>query len=252
MTNFVPRSWIHIFKGQVYENVLLEVPASFVEYLKSDSIFDGDDNYTSQLTDSEDENNIHSKNENENEIIQNTPSPQALFPKFYESVEKIIQKFESGCIAKLCCSSPKDSTWLTPDNSLRCRTISQILHLLKASDRVSLELSKSNDKLDLLMIKWDPFFDPSMEFRAFIRNDHIFAICQRNDTVYYPQLSELSVKIKKSAKKYVRDVISPKAPWRDCKFKSLFKNKKNKFPIEIRRISISTLEYFDKPDHNGY
>lgn len=212
MTSFAPRDWIEIFKNEIYKSVLLELPESFIDYLNSESIFDGDNDILSQLSETEDE---------ALDSLDNTydvQNPKILFPEIYESINNILNLFQTGCIPKLCSSSPKDSIWLTPDNSLRCRTASQIFHLLKASDRVSLEASKLLHNKDLLLVKWDLKFDPGQEFRAFVKDNHLLAICQRNDTVYYPHLEEIALKIIESISKYLLDRVYKKAPWSDCKF----------------------------------
>jgi len=57
-----------------------------------------------------------------------------------ESINTAIDKLGGTVIPKLTWSVPKDATWVTVGNTLRCSTADQVLLLLKSSDRIAHDL----------------------------------------------------------------------------------------------------------------
>jgi hypothetical protein len=81
---------------------------------------------------------------------------------------------------------------MTPTHTLECRTASEIYLLLKSSDFITHDLEHAFDDCDLedstpaseipyhlVLRKWFNL-NPSMEFRAFVADGRVAAICQRD------------------------------------------------------------------------
>ena len=69
------------------------------------------------------------------------PSEQRSFPEFSARVRDVMARLGGAVFVKLNWSSPKDATWVTLNNSLKCTSLSQILLLLKSSDFITHDLS---------------------------------------------------------------------------------------------------------------
>jgi len=93
---------------------------------------------------------------------------------------------------KLNWSAPKDATWINATNSMECRTPNDIYLLLKSSDFVTHDLAHAfDDTIDessanieeipyhLVLRKWITL-NPSVEFRCFVRDRRLIAMCQRD------------------------------------------------------------------------
>lgn len=94
---------------------------------------------------------------------------------------------------KLNWSSPKDATWMNA-NSMECRLPSEIYLLLKSSDFITHDLEHAFDgcvdspectmsQADIpyhLVLRKHVQFNPSVEFRCFVRGRKLLGVCQRD------------------------------------------------------------------------
>jgi hypothetical protein len=93
---------------------------------------------------------------------------------------------------KLNWSAPKDATWINATNSMECRSPNDIYLLLKSSDFVTHDIAHAFDDTSdqdsdadddipyhLVLRKWITL-NPSLEFRCFVRNRRLIAMCQRD------------------------------------------------------------------------
>lgn len=122
----------------------------------------------------------------------------------------MIEELGGKVVPKLNWSAPKDATWINATNSMECRTPNDIYLLLKSSDFVTHDLEhafddcvhnpassddlattpKDNANPTALQHQTDiPYhlvlrkyvqLNPSVEFRCFVRNRKLIAICQRD------------------------------------------------------------------------
>jgi hypothetical protein len=139
-------------------------------------------------------------------------SPEVLFPEFHKIVTESILKLGGACMAKLGGNSAKDAVWINTENSLKCRTASDVYELLKSSDRVALNV----DSAKVLTLKKWLEIDPSMEFRCFIRNGNLVAISQRDDTVFYQHLCASKNQIGKEIEESLSLHVIPHLHWDTC------------------------------------
>lgn len=95
---------------------------------------------------------------------------------------------------KLNWSAPKDATWMNA-NTMECRAANDVYLLLKSSDFVTHDLEHAledcvdspdstltNDDIPyhLVLRKSVPSWNPSVEFRCFVRERKLLCICQRD------------------------------------------------------------------------
>jgi hypothetical protein len=135
-----------------------------------------------------------------------------------EEIQAMIAQFET-CFIKLNWSSPKDSRWISFDNTLKCRNLDELVLLLKSSDFIAHDLKHAYDACDnppksqtyeLVFRKW---YDlrPDFEFRCFVKCHQIFGISQRDPSNFYPHLvslkSELQALIVEFFELHIRNVF---------------------------------------------
>lgn len=180
--------WRQLHEGHCYESRTLVCPESFLKYLLSGrGVFTGGELPKSAISWSDDE--------GENTFEDGPPReplPERLFPEFFSAIDGAIRELGGSCLVKLGGTSAKDAIWITMEHSLCCRTVPEVLELLKSSDRIAWAARKGNEdgnSLHLTLVRWDSRLDPCLEFRCFVGdNGLVVAISQRDDTVYYEHL----------------------------------------------------------------
>ncbi|KAF9613880.1 hypothetical protein IFM89_012428 [Coptis chinensis] len=139
---------------------------------------------------------IHNPEEEEDfQVSEQPPSPPS-FPEFELGIKESIRTLGGAVFPKLNWSAPKDSAWISTTGNLRCTSFSEITLLLRSS--VSLvhglwhayRTPSRPPSFFLALRKWYSSFHPEMEFRCFVRNQHLIAISQREVTGFYPVLLE--------------------------------------------------------------
>jgi hypothetical protein len=111
----------------------------------------------------------------------------------HEDIARLIEELGGKVAPKLNWSAPKDATWIAATNSMECRTPNDVYLLLKSSDFVTHDLEHAFDDTEddadasavtptipyhLVLRKWI-VLNPAVEFRCFVRNRKLIAICQR-------------------------------------------------------------------------
>jgi hypothetical protein len=159
--------------------------------LSSDGIIlppeDGD---TATWSDSD--SGIFSGADNNDEDDEETADPSIHWRDTHEAIERTIEELGGKVAPKLNWSAPKDATWINATNSMECRTPNDIYLLLKSSDFVTHDLAHAfDDTIDvddhpnpevpyhLVLRKWITL-NPSVEFRCFVRDRWLIALCQRD------------------------------------------------------------------------
>lgn len=124
--------------------------------------------------------------------------PSAHWRETHEVIERVIEELGGKVAPKLNWSAPKDATWIAATNSMECRTPNDIYLLLKSSDFVTHDIAHAFDDTTegtenedgspaepptipyhLVLRKWI-MLNPSVEFRCFVRNRKLIALCQRD------------------------------------------------------------------------
>jgi hypothetical protein len=169
---------------------LIPLPPAFLEYLRSDGIILPPED-TDNPSWSDNDSGIFSGADN-NDDEDETADPSANWRDTHEAIERTIEELGGKVAPKLNWSEPKDATWIAATNSMECRTPNDIYLLLKSSDFVTHDLTHAfDDTADqsttpdpeiayhLVLRKWITL-NPSVEFRCFVRDRRLIALCQRD------------------------------------------------------------------------
>lgn len=211
--------WYSKFSEHTWPSIIIKPLAKeFLDYLNSDGIkiphgYDNkveqnSNNEYSDWSDAEEETEVHSNEE---------LSPG--FREFHQTIEKSIAKLGGSVIPKLNWSAPKDAVWMMPNNSLECRTPSDIYLLLKSSDHIVHDLDHPYDictnneevstpKFELVLRKWVPI-NPALEFRVFVRNGFIIGVSQR-DLNHYIFLEPMRQRLGEVIENFYNTIVKPK------------------------------------------
>ncbi|KKK14287.1 hypothetical protein P175DRAFT_0534552 [Aspergillus ochraceoroseus IBT 24754] len=130
--------------------------------------------------------------------IEEQPDPSNEWAEIHSQIKSTISELGGKVTPKLNWSAPKDATWMSATNDLQCRTPNDIYLLLKSSDFITHDLEHPFDgcvpdtsysptptsnppevKYHLVLRKYVNF-NPSLEFRCFVRNRVLLCICQRD------------------------------------------------------------------------
>ncbi|KAF2744520.1 D123-domain-containing protein [Sporormia fimetaria CBS 119925] len=169
---------------------LVPLPQAFLDYLCADGIVlppEDDDRAEWSDTDS----GIFSGVEGEQDEDE-ADDPSVNWRDTHAAIEDVIEELGGKVTPKLNWSAPKDATWIAPTNTMECRSPSDIYMLLKASDFIMHDVEHAFDDTEevkdeevpripyyLVLRKWFEL-NPSVEFRCFVRNRKLIALCQRD------------------------------------------------------------------------
>ncbi|KCV72590.1 hypothetical protein H696_00181 [Fonticula alba] len=123
------------------------------------------------------------------------------------AVQEAIASLGGAVLPKLNWSSPKDSTWMLPNQTLKCMTAEDVFLLLGASDYVSHDILHPYDacddfeggpvrplRLSLTLRAWR-VFHVAREFRCFVKNRRLIGISQRDYATHYDFLGAERISI---------------------------------------------------------
>ena len=199
--------WYNKFTKITMKSIVVSLPLSFIQYLNEDGIIlpeSANHDIDDKLSDDDDVKEVDSN-------IQTVPD----FPDLINDINVAIKQLGGEVFIKLNWSAPIDATWIN-SGSMKCYNVSDIILLLKSSDRILFDLEHMFDLCDdvdnnnskdvtifdssgnsssssnssssvnaiLVIRKWANL-NPSMEFRLFIVNTNLIGISQRDITTYY-------------------------------------------------------------------
>lgn len=190
-------SWHPTYRAITPKARLVPLPDAFLAYLRADGIIlppeHGDGGEDGAVW-SDSDSGIFSGADNEaGDDAEPDFDPSTEWRDTHEAIAATIDELGGAVAPKLNWSAPKDATWIAATNSMECRTPNDIYLLLKSSDFVTHDLQhafddtanedgvSSNDAIPyhLVLRKWITL-NPSVEFRCFVRNRRLIAICQRD------------------------------------------------------------------------
>ncbi|KAF2633222.1 D123-domain-containing protein [Macroventuria anomochaeta] len=184
-------SWHPKYRAITPKARLVPLPATFLEYLRSDGIVLPPED-TDNPTWSDDDSGIFSGADNNDGGEEEEADPSVLWRDTHEAIEGAIEALGGKVAPKLNWSAPKDATWIAATNSMECSTPNDIYLLLNSSDFITHDLAHAfDDTADqstspdpeiayhLVLRKWINL-NPSVEFRCFVRNRQVIALCQRD------------------------------------------------------------------------
>ena len=171
---------------------MVPLPEAFLSYLREDGIvLPPEENDNPDWSDAD--SGIFSGADNEGDDAAADYDPSTHWRETHEAIEAVIEELGGKVAPKLNWSAPKDATWIAATNSMECRTPNDIYLLLKSSDFVTHDLQHALDDTEdgdskaesseiayhLVLRKWI-VLNPSVEFRCFVRDRKLIAICQRD------------------------------------------------------------------------
>ena len=213
MSEWYPQNY-----GISIPTLFVPLDEQFIQYLLRDGIVvpNMPKNYET-LSDSE-SNNAESDDEEE-EIPE--------FPTITKMIQKAIDVY-GGVFPKMNWSAPKDASWIAFGNTMKCERVSDVLLLLKVSEFITFDLKRAYDLCvdkatqepeipRALCLRKYQSINQSREFRCFVLNGKIVAICQRH-LLYFPEtvssmpeivheIIKFQPKILIDLKNYVVDVV---------------------------------------------
>ncbi|KAF8427265.1 cell division cycle protein-like protein [Tirmania nivea] len=214
-------AWYQKYRSHLPKTRIIPLPPDFVEYLREDGIFlprnpndsvtwsDSDDDSSSGGDDPHDSSGAEDAENISARQSSLAHDPSLRFPETHFLITTTISALGGRVFPKLNWSAPKDATWISPTNSLECRSASDIYLLLKSSDFITHDLEHPFDdscnlrttaKLPPTTQKTIPYYlvlrkfftiNPSVEFRVFVKARKIIAITQR-DLNYYEFLAPMA------------------------------------------------------------
>lgn len=194
----------------------MPLPDAFLTYLREDGIIlPPEDNDNPEWSDADSGIFSGADAEGEEDDGQNY-DPSANWRDTHEAIEQVIEELGGKVAPKLNWSSPKDATWIAATNSMECRTPNDIYLLLKSSDFVTHDLqhafddtaededssstAATNIPYHLVLRKWLTL-NPSVEFRCFVRNRKLIAMCQR-DLNHFEFLFQMQDKLRQAVQEF--------------------------------------------------
>lgn len=138
-------------------------------------------------------------------------------------MKEIIDSFGGEVFPKLNWKSPKDAMWMTTSNSLKCHSPSDVMLLLKTSERLlddleSIRTSKENSEMSISLGLREWRNVPSAgEFRCFVHNGELIGVSQRGVTEYFPSVVEDRKRIRQRIDNFFETVLQSSAPLSSCK-----------------------------------
>ncbi|KAL5366475.1 cell division cycle protein [Aspergillus floccosus] len=211
--------WQPLYRNVTPKSRVIPLSPAFISYLRADGIVlppeaappTDDDNLDAFSEDSSDE----------------EPDPSAEWKEIHAQIKSTIADFGGKVTPKLNWSAPKDATWMAATNDLQCRTPNDIYLLLKSSDFVTHDLEHPFDgcvpdadpagggsdaptpevPYHLVLRKYVNF-NPSLEFRCFVRNRVLLCLCQRDQNHFdflFPMRDALRSRIQAFFDEKLRD-----------------------------------------------
>lgn len=212
--------WYPRYKDHVAHpvTILRPLPQAFLDYLESDGIeLPIGASHESALFQEPTPNSDNEYSDWETDAdpgLRNDPTE--AFADLYLQIKQTIADYKSVA-PKLNWSAPQDATWIMTNKTMQCFSPSDLFLLLKSSDYINHDLyhafegleQPKNLEFELVLRKWVNF-NPSMEFRCFVKDRQLVAISQR-DLNYYAFLDEASDEIREMIGVFFDDVLLPRA-----------------------------------------
>ncbi|KAL9617578.1 MAG: hypothetical protein Q9160_007648 [Pyrenula sp. 1 TL-2023] len=204
---------------------LIPLTTPFIDYLRADGIVlpSNDPPNPHRDTNDADDSGFSSASDTDSED-DNDDDPSTSWPEIHSRVRSTIAELDGKVTPKLNWSAPKDATWISATNDMECRTPDDVYMLLKSSDFITHDLEHAFDDcvdddapedpdnpfspgdaqrpspfIFHLVLRKSFNLNPSLEFRCFVRDRILLAICQRDLNHFdflFPMRDSLSSVIK--------------------------------------------------------
>ena len=210
----------HSYRTLVPKSRAIRLSAPFVSYLRADGIVLPPE--AAPPTDDDDDNDDTFSDDGADE----EPDPSLEWPEIHAQIKSTITEYGGKVTPKLNWSAPKDATWMSATNDTQCRTANDIYLLLKSSDFITHDLEHPFDDCVpdttdssstappevpyYLVLRKYVNFNPSLEFRCFVRNKVLLCICQRDQNHFdflFPMRDSLRSRIQSFFDDKLRDTF---------------------------------------------
>lgn len=213
------QEWYPRFRHASIKTGLVALPEEFVSYLLADGVFlprssEAMPSRTKITFPELQAPDYH--HWDEEDADQDEPEVPA-FPELEQEVAVCIEQLGGEVFPKLNWSSPGDSAWISTTGTLKCRNLSEISLLLKASDSIVYDLKhalegcedKSLDRPPTFYLALRKWYDlrPEMEFRGFVRGGVLVGVSQREITGFYPSVVEGEHELQNAVVDFFRNVL---------------------------------------------
>ncbi|KAL3153525.1 hypothetical protein ABBQ38_011856 [Trebouxia sp. C0009 RCD-2024] len=222
--------WHHNFQAVSFRSLSVPLPKEFVDYLVEDGVYLSESNAALPkrsapgISATEDEYHDWSEEDEPLSIVDDAQRA-VQFPQVAAAVQSAIAALGGAVVPKLNWSCPKDATWVTASNSIKCTNADEVLLLLKSSDRVAHDICNAFDScIDspeqevpyVLVLKTYYDLKPEREFRCFVKGHDLIGACQRDVTQYFPALHGQADDIEELILEFFEEHIQHKFPDPDC------------------------------------
>lgn len=200
--------------------ILEDVPQSFISFLLENDIklkTDPSETFGEGDSDFSEWSSVENDLSSDEEPIRFV-DPSEEFPEVDKFITECFDKTKM-LTPRLNWSAPKDSVWILPyNNTMLTYTSEDIYLLLKSSNYVMHDLmypySDLEDKVDskevkhdLVLREWIDNFNPSLEFRVFVKHGEIIGVSQRDIRTEYIYLYDIKDDIKSAIEHFYKFVF---------------------------------------------
>ncbi|KAJ1720794.1 hypothetical protein LPJ53_004604 [Coemansia erecta] len=214
-------SWYSKLRHVTFKSVVIKpLDPSFIEYLVSDGIVLPGDDETPKFRNTIEEDDGSDWSDYDEDDSGERPKMAVNIDAVAAEIRQAIGDLGGKAFPRMNWSAPTDASWMSCDKTLQCRNLSEVLTLLKSSDKITEDIDGggyiSRDEMgdwehELVLRQWCNLF-PSMEFRCFVREHELVAISQI-EMQHYDFLDgmkdDIGNKISELFDRYVREAIDP-------------------------------------------
>lgn len=176
------------YRPLIPKSRLIPLTTAFVNYLRADGIV-----LPPEIRPRREDDELDAYEDSE----EGEEDPSAEWQDIHAQIKNTIAELGGKVTPKLNWSAPKDATFMSPTNDTQCRSPNDIYLLLKSSDFITHDLEHPFDDCEPDNINDNPEdvlpdvpyhlvlrqyvnFNPSLEFRCFVRNRKLLCMCQRD------------------------------------------------------------------------
>eukprot|EP00741_Cyanophora_paradoxa_P017265 tig00020961_g16676.t1 len=213
------QEWLPKLKRVTFPTRIIELPEDFVEYLHEDGLVipsSARDRRGPTIGEIEEGDTVYDDWSDEGDPEADRPG----FPELEARIREAIDELGGSVLPKLNWSCPKDATWIATSGTLECKTVEDVLLLLKGSDFIAHDLDMAFDdcpartrqrpeRFVLALRQWRPL-NASMEFRCFVRAGRILGACQRDHSNYYAFLKGMRGEVRARLEELHADYLLPR------------------------------------------
>lgn len=174
LSPFLPLSWVPRFRSRTTKTRFITISPSNLQSLLTGTITTATSSTTVEWSDGS---------------TSDVTSQPSAYPHLEASINASIDELGGAVVPKFDRNCPTDAVWVNFHRSLKCTSADDVLIMLSSSERVMTDLTAESGCL-LALRKWADM-DERMEFRVFVRDEHVVAISQRSENFFEYQQHEM-------------------------------------------------------------